>query len=343
MNEEPKLNTKKPSPTKIFDIGRVPYYKDMPDRFMFPYSQMNWLLNGGVFDRVTLITSKTDQGKTTLTSDIVKSIIAQDFKCCCFFGEDSAREARDRLFLQSTKNENNNIVYKPFKVNGKNTNTGEYFLSDKAFEAAQGLFAGKLYLYNELAGYDVDTLLDGFDTAIKEFGCKVFVVDNVEQFDFASENENQAVKSIIIKIRDFAKQRKVHIFLIAHIKKTERDVILPTLDDVKGTSAIANIAKNVIIVLRMDKVDKSTKQYTALKRLVALSNYNLDEADCLCFCAKTKGNRIGYVCLKYNFITKSYYECKKIDDKKDESTPPPTVVQQNTIFENAKDPEDLDY
>ena len=48
---------------KIYDIGDVPRREQLADRFMFPFSQVNFLLNGGIFDRVTLIASGTDNGK----------------------------------------------------------------------------------------------------------------------------------------------------------------------------------------------------------------------------------------------------------------------------------------
>ena len=48
---------------KIYNIAEVPQYSDMAERFLFPYGTLNYLLNGGVFDRVTMITSSTDNGK----------------------------------------------------------------------------------------------------------------------------------------------------------------------------------------------------------------------------------------------------------------------------------------
>ena len=303
---------------KIYDIAEIPQYVDMAERFLFPYSGLNYLLNGGVLDRVTMITSGTDNGKSSLCSDIVKSIIEQGYKVCAFFGEDTPRESRERIYRQATVYSPENIIYKPYVANGKQTNCGEYFLSDKAYRKAEEKFRGKLFLYNTKANASVDEILSGFEEARQQHGCQVFVIDNVEQFEFSSDNENKAIKDIVIKIRDYAINNKVHIFLVAHLRKTERDVILPDLNDVKGTSAMVNIAKNVLIVLRMDKIDHDSKQYKMLKKLVELNNYNLDDADCLIKVAKTKGRKLGFVCLKFNRITNSYYECKKINDKKDD-------------------------
>lgn len=311
---------------KIYDIGLVPKKTELAERFMFPFSQLNYLLNGGVFDRVTLITSGTDNGKTTFSSQIICDIIKQGFKCACFFGEDTAYESQDRLFKQSLYGEERCLVYKPYIANGKETNCGEWVLTDEAWEIARNKFAGKLFLYNTLASATVDDILEGFEEARVKHGCKVFLLDNVEQFQFTSENENKAIKDIVIKIRDYAINNKVHIFLVSHIRKTERDVILPNMFDVKGTSSLINIAKNVLIVVRMDKVDKSTIEYKRLKALLELNNYNLDEADCLVHVAKTKGRKIGFCCLKYNRKTNTYYDCKKIDENKEEVEKAQVVV-----------------
>jgi hypothetical protein len=89
--------------------------------------------------------------------------------------------------------------------------------------------------------------------------------------------------------------------------------------DVKGTSSLVNIAKNVLSIVRMYKVDHNTKEYKNLKALLELNNYNLDEADSLVHVAKTKGRKIGFACLKFNRKTRNYYDCKKIDENKEEN------------------------
>lgn len=319
---------------KIYNIAEVPRYTELQERFIFPYSTLNYYINGGVLDRVTMITSSTDNGKTTLTSDIIRSVIEQGYNVASFFGEDTPRESRDRIYKQATKYSKENIIYKPYIQNGKQTNCGEYFLSDEAFAKAEAKFKDKLFLYNTKADASVDDILQGFEEARIQHNCRVYVIDNVEQFAFSSDNENKAIKDIVIKIRDYAINNKVHIFLVAHLRKTERDVILPDLNDVKGTSAMVNIAKNVIIVLRTDKIDHNSKQYKSLKELLALNNYDLDKADCLLYLAKTKGRRLGYVCLKFDKITNNYYECRKIDEtKKDNEEPIMNLPSQPKLEE----------
>lgn len=325
---------------KIYDIGQVPRRDKPAERFMFPFSQINYLVNGGCFDRVTLITSSSDNGKSTFCSQIICSIIEQGYKVCAFFGEDDPYETQERIYKQSLKNNgNDDMSYIPFYVNGKETNCGEWILNDDAWKKAHEKFKNKLFLYNTKASASVDDILQGFDEARIKNGCKVFLLDNVDQFEFSSENENKALKDIIIKIRDYAINNHVHIFLICHIRKMERDVILPNMFDVKGTSSIVNISKNVLIIVRMDKVDHESKEYKRLKKIVELNNYDLDEADCLVYVAKTKGRKIGYACLKFNKKLGLFYDCKKIDENKEEIEKAQVVIPQTingfTAIENA--------
>ena len=311
---------------RIYDIGRVKRHKELAERFSFPFPNLNYLLNGGIMDRVTMITSATDNGKTTLASQILCGVIKQGYKVCAFLGEDSSREAQERMFRQVTPFDE--MEYVPYVVNGKQTNMGEYFLTDAAFDRANGFFSGKLFLYNTLAGSSVDAILEGFEEARTEHGCRVFLLDNVEQFDFSTENENKALKDIVIKIRDYAITKKVHIFLVAHMRKTERDVLLPDLNDVKGTSAMVNISKNVLVLIRTDKLDKSTKAYDNLKGLLRLNNYDLEQADAVLKVAKTKGRKLGFCCLKYNARTNTYTEIPKLDEAAEE-TEKAVVVPEN--------------
>lgn len=329
---------------KIYDVGVIPKRAELGERFMFPFSQLNYLLNGGELDRVTLITSSTDNGKSTIASQILCDIVRQGYPVCAFFGEDSPYESQDRMFKQSLYGREDEMVYKPYYVNGKATNCGEWVLTDEAFEKAREKFAGRLYLYNTNASARVDDILDGFEEARTNYGCRVFLLDNCDQFDFSSDNENKAMRDIIIKIRDYAINKKVHIFLISHLRKLESGKILANLDDVKGTSSIVNIAKNVIIVTRMDKMNKDGKEYKALKKTVELNNYDLDEADSLLYVAKTKGRKLGFVCLKYNRKTNTYYECKKIDENKEESERAEVVVRSKpTLIEMDFDDDEIPF
>jgi KaiC/GvpD/RAD55 family RecA-like ATPase len=333
--------TNKNTNLKMVNIGDLPRTTELAERFMYPFSQLNFLLNGGIFGRVVMVAAPTDNGKSTLVSQILNSVIEQDYKVGAFFGEDSTLEARDRIYKQATSYSSDNIYYKPYEQNGKQTNTGEYIISEKAFEIAQKKFDGKFFLFPIDFGAEVDKILGAFDDLIKEHGVKVFVLDNADQFEFASDNENKAMRDIQIKIRNFAISRNVLIFLVAHTRKLERNVILPDLNDIKGTSALVNIARDIMILIRTDKIDRTTKEYSNLVKLLKHNNYDIEEkdkdgnykVDAILRVAKTKGRKLGFVCLGFNRISQTYYEVKKIDEAKVESDRSNVVVENVQLLE----------
>lgn len=304
--------------SRIYDIGIVPYRAELAERILFPFSQLNYLTNGGILDRLTLITSSTDNGKTTLASQIICDCIKQGYKVAADFGEDTGTEASERIYKQFTTYNRDNYIPLNYEQNGKKTNVTEYFLTKAKWDEAHDFFAEKLFIYNTLCTHDIDNILGGFTEAFN-LGCRVFVLDNMENVEYDGDNENKRFKDIAIALRNFAIKKKVHIIVVAHIRKMEREVIVPTLDDVKGSSAVSNTAKNVIAIIRTDKIDKEDKPYKRLQSLCKLNNYDVDKADAVLFVLKTKGKKLGLVCLNYNTVTNTYYEIGKIDEKKVET------------------------
>lgn len=297
---------------RIYDIGLVPPCSDLEERFLFPFEKLNYLTSGAVLDRLTLITSSTDNGKTTLASQVLCEAIRQGYKAAAYFGEDRGSEAASRLYRQLVPYSRTSYVEKAYVQNGKRTCITEQFLSPAMWKSAHDFYAGKLFLYNTRLPHDIDGLLEGFEQA-RQKGCRVFLLDNMETVEYEGENENKRFKDIAIALRDYAINKKVHVLIVAHVRKMEREVILPTIDDVKGSSAVANTAKNVISIIRTDKLDADSPQYRRLSNLLAKEKYDLCEADAVLFVLKTKGRRLGAVALKYNAITNTYSECGKAD------------------------------
>lgn len=312
MSEE--INDKR---SRVYDIGLVPQATELEERFLFPFNKLNYLTNGGILDRLTLITSSTDNGKTTLASQILCGIIRQGYKVAAYFGEDRGSEAANRLYRQYIPYGKDNYITKTYMVSGKPTVIDEYFLASKKWDEAHGFFSGKLFLYNTRTAHDIENIILGFEEAFK-LGCRVFVLDNLENVEYDGENENKRFKDIAIALRDYAINKKVHIIIVAHVRKMEREIIIPSIDDVKGSSAVANTAKNVISIIRTDKLDKDSKAYKRLSEMVAKEKYCLDSADAVLFVLKTKGRKLGLVALNYNRITNTYSEC---GESKEEEKP----------------------
>lgn len=76
----------------------------------------------------------------------------------------------------------------------------------------------------------------------------LIICDHVHYFDSDDENENRALKTTVKKIRDLALLAGKPVVLVAHVRKSERRIkqVVPSLDDVHGSSDITKIATKVI-------------------------------------------------------------------------------------------------
>ena len=293
---------------KYYDIGVIPETTTLTERITLPFKQLNYLLNGLLLDRITLLTSSTDSGKTTVSSQIIINAVKQGYNTFYFAGEDGGAEARDRLYKQYTEFDKSNFTYVPYVQNGKQTNCGEYLLSHDKWLKANNFFTNKLFIFNNNLLANKQNLINTLESARVNDNCKFFVLDNVEMFDLDADNENASLKDMCIALRQWAISKKVHILIVAHIRKIERNICRPEIFDVKGSSALTNICKNIITIIRTDKLDKETKEYQSFSRLLELNGFNLEECDSIMEVKKTKGRGLGFCGLKFNKYTQSYYE-----------------------------------
>lgn len=293
---------------KYYDIGVIPETTTLTERITLPFKQLNYLLNGLLLDRITLLTSSTDSGKTTVSSQIIINAVKQGYNTFYFAGEDGGAEARDRLYKQYTEFDKSNFTYVPYIQNGKQTNCGEYLLSHDKWLKANNFFTNKLFIFNNNLLANKNNLINTLESARVNNNCKFFVLDNVEMFDLDADNENASLKDMCIALRQWAISKKVHILIVAHIRKIERNICRPEIFDVKGSSALTNICKNIITIIRTDKLDKETKEYQSFARLLELNGFNIEECDSIMEVKKTKGRGLGFCGLKFNKYTQSYYE-----------------------------------
>ena len=140
---------------------------------------------------------------------------------------------------------------------------------------------------------------------------RVFFLDNFMQIDMKNENVFQEQAETMEKLRTFAVNKKVHIHLVAHPRKTERFQTRLTLYDIAGSSNIVNKAYNIISILRVDNI-REKKDYAKLEDELLNEGYDIKETNTVLEILKTKGERCGLVALKYDKKLKTYKEVEKM-------------------------------
>lgn len=299
---------------KYYDIGIVPEMDKLPERIILRYNELNYCLNGLLLDRITLLIAPTNAGKSCFSSSLIIDAIKQKYNTFLFAGEDGGAEARDRLYRQYLGNDKNNYIYYAYiDNNGKSSNAGENTIKHEKFLEAKSFFEGHLFIYNNNISASKEALIGCLEEAYQKDNCRFFVLDNVDMFnlDDGYYSENEALKDICIALRKFAINRKCHILIVSHIKKTERNICRPEIFDCKGTSSLTNVAKNILSIIRVDTLNPNTKEYKELMKLIELNGYKPEECSTIIEILKTKGRKHAIISMGFDAVSNTFFERKK--------------------------------
>lgn len=105
-------------------------------------------------------------------------------------------------------------------------------------------------LLNHPASITLEKLLEVFTYAAQRYGCKQFIADNLMKI-ITPGDPMESQRRVITALKDFAMEWEVHVHLVAHPRKPpSTGTPKMTRYDISGTSDIANLADNVLIVNR---------------------------------------------------------------------------------------------
>lgn len=176
--------------------------------------------------------------------------------------------------------------------------------SNKAIITGMNWLRGKMWLFDLTGTAKSDRILEVFEYAHKRYGISVFVVDSLMKCGF-DEDDSNGQKLFLEKLCDFKNQFSVHVFLITHSRKVQDEKVPGGKMDVKGTSAITDLADNVFIAFR----NKSKEEL--IEKIKSTGEGNLEEAvnipDAYFYCHKQRnGEWEGRVSLWFCRWTRQY-------------------------------------
>ena len=249
-------------------------------------------------------------GKSTVMTMLTKQTIMQGEKVFFFNGEQTKDDFKNNLYKQTV--ERKDIYTKQYK----NSIVNDYFVRDDKVKTLNAIYGNNIFIYNNEAKRDIDTILKAMENVRKNEKVRVFILDNFMQIDTLSSDEYREQKDIMEKLRTFAVNKNVHIHLVAHPRKTEKSSLRLTIYDVLGSSNLVNKAYNVISIIRVDNIDRTSNEYERLQKDMFREKYDITETSTILEVLKTKGVRCGLVGLKYDSITKSFKEQAQITNER---------------------------
>lgn len=280
-------------------------------------------------------------GKTTLVSMCVAEIIKHD-KCFCVYGESTIEKQAHAHYRQMTPYDDKNFTFVNYYKDGVKTNVGKFFVSESAEQKIKEQTAKRLFYYDPKGGMDIDSIMQVMKFAYEKGGIKYFVIDNLMQISLNTNDEIKEMKDNFEQLRRFVIDNKVHLIVLAHYRKSnDYGMFRRRLEEIAGTSAIGNKCATALNIMRLDNVDRTTKYSQAFAKLLELNGYDFAECDSVIEVLKTRHNKLGFVGLKYNKKTNTYYEAKKINNNQEETEKSNTVLKSFDLVEPDDDIMDI--
>lgn len=261
--------------------------------------ELDYLLKGLEYGKLSLFSGITNHGKTTLMIQFAKNFIRQHKKVFYFSGEQTAREFKNYLYVGMCKKEQLEFIRDEHNPRIYDTKP-----KDEVLEYFDNIFANDFVVYNNnIIQNDVDKMIKVMKKAFNQ-GVRLFFIDNFMQLDNSEKLEEQT--RIVELFKRFAMKNNVIVCLVAHPRKTQFMKSRLTIFDIAGTQNIANKSANICTIMRTDllnDIDKSEVESALIN-----NNYRIDDCDAVVEVLKTKGNACKMVGLKYNKELKNYYE-----------------------------------
>ena len=119
-----------------------------------------------------------------------------------------------------------------------------------------------LFLYDAEGETSPEKVLNVIYYAKEKLGVEMFVIDSLTKVGINSDDYNKQ-KAFLNKLCVCARDIGIHIFLVAHSRKTMSEKGQPNKFDVMGSSDITNLADNCITVFRnKEKEENMCKEDT---------------------------------------------------------------------------------
>lgn len=227
-----------------------------------------------------------------------------------FNGEQTKEDFKNNLYIQAV--EEKDIIKKQYR----NSCVFDTFVKQEKAVELEKMYGNKIYIYNNEVRKDINTLLYAMEEIRKTQKIRVFFLDNFMQIDIRGDNIYQEQTDIMEKLRTFAVNKKVHIHLVVHPRKTERFQTRLSLYDIAGSSNIVNKAYNIISILRVDNIREDTPDYKRLKDELFNERYNIEDVSTVLEVLKMKGNRCGLVGLKYERELKTFKPTERMTEER---------------------------
>ena len=220
-------------------------YVDISQMTVLPtgYTALDRKIMGLLLGDVTIISGLSGAGKTSWLDCIILDVVERGFKVGVWSGE--LQDFRFQSWIDNVAAGKNHVVKNP---NFDNLYYAPRDIADKI----NSWLDGKLFLYNNNYKNRWKQLFSDIQELVEKQDCQLIVLDNlmalnISDFDGA-KNEQQS--QFINEIKEYAKQRNIHVILVCHPRK--QDGFLRK-ESISGTADLTNLCDNLFILHRVGR------------------------------------------------------------------------------------------
>lgn len=263
---------------------------------------------------VTLWAGINGHGKTLVTSQVVFGLMQQGKKVCLASFEMTPAATMARMAKQAS---------------GQMRPEKDWIVDFHNWSD------GLLWLYDQQGTCDSRKLLGVIHYCAAELGVEHFVIDSLMKVVKGDDDYN-GQKTFVDEVCAVARDRNIHIHLVAHVRKGQSEYDVPDKFDVKGSSSVTDQVDNVWIVWRnKKKEDKMRDPMTKNREEVA------QQPDSILVCSKQRhGEWEGKVRLWLHRDSMSYTETNNAIVP--HWTPPKQIKQIEPLLPISVDEEAFD-
>lgn len=243
------------APAGIIDMSKVNYegIKDeegIPTGFYSLDSKIEDLKPG----QLSILVGRNSEGKSTIVSQIICNAIDYDIPVFLYSGEMGTQRLLNWLFRQAIGDDRDYLEFVQTKYKLKAE------IKPNAVEALSKWISGKFYTFDKAVmnvRKDTGTLFEVMGIAVKRYGCKLIIIDNLmSALEDRADSINADQSNFTQQCKDFAEAYKAHVLLVCHPNKLKRQGEKLEKEDISGSANISNKADVIVSIERQFKEDR---------------------------------------------------------------------------------------
>lgn len=205
-----------------------------------PYGKLNEGASPKLMFRpgeVTLWSGASGAGKSQILSDCIVDLVKQGARVCLSSLEMQAKQTLKRMVKQTVGTDRPTVA---------------------AIDVALGWLDDGLLIYEHVGKKGADGLIEVFEYARAKYGCDQFAIDSLMRMGLAAD-DYAGQEKVMFRLVDWTLANGVHLHVVAHSRKGERDRGAPETEDIKGAMEIGANASNILTVWRNRRLEEDIR------------------------------------------------------------------------------------